>query len=192
MRRVAAAALTALTMTCAVSCSHASAGGPQPVFSVGTPYGGYGPTHRDEVNDVVLPMLHNLTSHPVRILSVRLVNPPPGLHAINVLAYTYQETFGSGDNVGILPVECPKIFKPHAVSSFTTSPHSDSPWYLEFAFTLSKLGRYTIGKFKITYETNGHHGWQYQYIDDEFTVKNPPRPGPKADVPSAVCPTSSR
>ena len=31
---------------------------------------------------------------------------------------------------------------------------------------------------KITYTTGGHKGWQYQNLNQEFTVVNPPMPGP--------------
>ncbi len=148
------------------------------------------PAHPLEPDDIGLSgaWLHNQADHSVRITSVRFVGPPKALHMLNVLAYSYNDTrSGIIAQLGILPKECPRDFKPHILRSVTFPPHSDPPWLIVVAFTLAKAGTYHLNQVRIDYYTNGHPGWQYQNTNATITVKGAPLPGPTPLPPSAVC-----
>jgi hypothetical protein len=149
-----------------------------------------GPIHRDEVISVGVPPLplHNLTGSPVRIVSVKWVGQPAAAHVLNIYAYNYRQV-GHGLNSleGNLPVACPRQYRPHPISSFTTPPHSDAAWFMVIAFTINKLGHYAMNRVKITYTADGHQGWQYLNINQKFTVVNPPLPGPVPIPRSGIC-----
>jgi hypothetical protein len=42
-------------------------------------------------------------------------------------------------------------------------------------------------RVKITYTTDGHQGWQYLNINQEFKVVNPPLPGPVPIPRTGIC-----
>lgn len=145
----------------------------------------------DEVDDIGMPLgwLHNATSHPVRLTSVRFAAPPHSLHMLNVTAYNYNENPNIGviSQLGVLPAECPRVFKPHPLSAATFPPHSDGNWEVILAFTISRPGVYHLNRVRLDYVTHGRAGWQYQNIYFTVTVTNPPRPGPRPLPASAVC-----
>jgi hypothetical protein len=147
------------------------------------------PAHREEVNDVGVPLLHNTTGHPVRVRSIQLVNQPAAVHLISIDAYNYRQLGHGIDSAeGNLPIACPHEFHPSPITSFTTPPHADSAWFILIAFTIGKVGTYHLGKIKIGYTTAGHDGWQYQNLGVTINVHNPPWPGPIPPLPkSAIC-----
>lgn len=108
---------------------------------------------------------------------------------LNVLAYSFADTHHTGilGQLGVLPKECPREFKPHPVSVVTIGSHSNANWLVVLAFTISKPGVYHLNQVRIDYETQGHKGWQYQNVNTTVTVKNPPRPGPVPVPRSSVC-----
>ncbi|HEY1967899.1 MAG TPA: hypothetical protein VGH89_08120, partial [Pseudonocardia sp.] len=71
--------------------------------------------------------------------------------------------------------------------SFSIPSRASSPWFVVIAFTISKPGRYFLGKVRIDYTTDGHKGWQYQDIGTTMVIGNPPDPGPTPLPASAVC-----
>jgi hypothetical protein len=86
--------LAALVLGLVTACSP-SPSGHAAVFLIGAGIADTGPIHRDEIYDSGLPILHNVTSLPVRIVSVRPVGLPPSVHPISIVAYSYKETFGN-------------------------------------------------------------------------------------------------
>jgi hypothetical protein len=167
------------------------AGGQQDVFTPFTGFTSTFPTQTLEVNDVGLSAgwLHNQSDHTVRITSIRFVDPPRALRMLNVLAYSYQDTYYTGiiSQAGVLYEECPHEYKPHHLGSVTFPAKSDPPWLVVLSFALTEPGIYHLSKVRIDYVTDGHSGWQYQDTNATITVKNPPLPGPRPLPPSAVC-----
>jgi hypothetical protein len=105
-----------------------------------------------------------------------------------VRAYDYRQTKetvtgGAGD----LARECPDLFKPKPINSYITPPHGASSWFVVIAFTISKPGRYYLGKVRVDYTAEGEPGWQYIAIDTTMIIANPPDPGPMPEPSSAVC-----
>lgn len=116
------------------------------------------------------------------------VHQPGVAHILNIYAYNVHKTGEYVNSLeGNLPVACPKQYRPRSVNSFTIPAHSNTGWYVVIAFTISKLGRYYMNKVKITYTADGKPGWQYQNVDQEFTVVNPPLPGPVPIPRSGIC-----
>jgi hypothetical protein len=179
--------LTALVLLAACS----SSGSQQVVFRVAGGYTTSWPVQTQEVQDIGLSWgwLDNTTSDAVRLTSVRFADPPPSLHLLNVTAYSYKDTHGTGiiGQPGVLPIECPHEYRPHPISVVTVPAHQNAAWLVVLAFTISRPGVYHLNRVRIGYETAGHGGWQYQNINATITVKNPPLPGPRPVPPSAVC-----
>ena len=172
----------------ASGCSTGAANRQQVVFAVQRGVSEGGPTNRDEVNDVGVPPLHNISGQPVHVRSVQWVGQPAAVHILNVYAYNARQTRGWVNSmVGELPVACPEQYRPSQPSSLNIPAHTESDWYLVIAFTISKLGRYHLDRVKITYTTGGHEGWEYQNLNQEFTVVNPPMPGPVPIPRSGIC-----
>ena len=186
MRRLLGLITPLALVLLAAGCS----GGQQEVFTVFSGFRTSFPAQTLEPQDIGLSTgwLHNQSGHRVRITSVRFVNPPRQLRMLNVLAYSFNDIHeGLISLEGVLYEECPKEFRPHALSSVTFPPHSDPPWLVVMAFTFDKPGKYHLNQVRINYVANGHPGWQYQDTNATVTVKNPPLPGPKPLPPSAVC-----
>jgi hypothetical protein len=113
-RRIALAVLCAL-LAAAAGCSSPvpRRGGPRVVLAVQTGItDGYRRNTR-ELIDIGLPILHNLTSHAVRLRSVQWVNQPASARIASVHAYTYA-ALGHGfiGDEGDLPVACPGEYQP--------------------------------------------------------------------------------
>jgi hypothetical protein len=163
--------------------------GPQTVFSRERGVTASGPTHVDEINDESVPGLHNLSDHPVRLRSVKVVDAPRSLHLLNVHAYSIKHVGYGGvvGQTGDLPSECPGQFVPHPISSFVVPAHRDAGYFVVIAFTFSEPGRYHIRRIKIYYTTDGKDGWQYQNLNRMYAVSNPPLPGLRPEPKSAVC-----
>lgn len=172
----------------AVGCVSQTHNGEQIVFAVQTGIRETGPINRDEINDVGLPPLQNVSGRPVRIRSVQWVDKPAAVHILSVVAYNIHQTGTYVNSMeGDLPVACPHQYRPRPLGSFVTAAHANTGWYVVIAFTISKLGRYYMNKVKITYTADGKPGWQYQNVDQEFTVVNPPLPGPIPIPRSGIC-----
>ncbi len=189
MRQLLLYAALAGTLAAAACTSRApQAGGQQVVLAVQTGVTDGYTTNRLEVNDEGLPMLHNLTGYPVRLVSVQWVDKPAAVHILNIYAYTYGAVgHGIISGEGNLPIACPLQYHPSPVSAAVTPAHADSAWLVVIAFTISKVGTYLMNRLKINYVTHGHHGWQYQYLDTTFKVVNPPLPGPVPIPRSGIC-----
>jgi hypothetical protein len=81
-----------------------------------------GPARVDEIQNLTVPGLHNITDRPVRLRSVRIVGQPPAVRVLNVRAYNINKLgFGGTDISGDLPSECPGEFVPRPIGSFTIS-----------------------------------------------------------------------
>lgn len=170
-----------------VACgSHAS--GQRKVFPDSTGSALTVPTKTDEIDDVGFEPFYNLARDPVRLRSVTIVGAPSELRILNVRAYNYKQTKETVlSQLGDLTKECPRTFRPRPISSYTTPPHGASSWFVVIAFTISKPGRYHLGRVRISYTAAGHEGWQYLDIDTTMTVTNPPKPGPTPLPSTAVC-----
>jgi hypothetical protein len=170
------------------SCTSIPSTSERDVFAVATGFSTTMPDRTREIIDIGIYPLRNLTGTAVRLISVSFANAPREVHTLNVHAYNYDHTrdvpLGAE---GDLPVECPAQYVPHDVGSFVTPAHSDTPWFIVIEFTISKPGRYYLGRLMLRYETGGHKGWQYQNINATVIVKNPPLPGPRPVPASAAC-----
>ena len=169
----AALALTGLLNGCT-----GPAAGQRAVFEMADPsFSYFGGTHIEAITDVGVPLFANLTNSTVKLVSVRLVDPPPALHVLSVDAYRREGLlFGQIPWwPGSLPAECPKFFgHPSPVTAVSVAPKADVNWLVIIVFTISKPGRYHFGRAKITYSISGVKGWQYQNMNVALTVKPPP------------------
>jgi hypothetical protein len=147
-----------------------------------------GPARVDEIQNLTVPGLHNISDQPVRLRSVRIVGQPPAVRVLNVRAYNINKLgFGGTDVSGDLPSECPGEFVPRSIGSFTIAPHKDSAWMVIVEFKISKPGTYHLRRLKVSYSTDHTNGWQYEYLRITIKVSNPPLPGLRPLPKSAVC-----
>jgi len=142
----------------------------------------------DEVVDIGLPPLHNLTGHAVRLPSVQWVGQPASARIISIYGSAYA-ALGHGfiGAEGNLPIACPGEYQPVPVTSVVTPPHGDSRWFVVISFTIARPGFYHFNRVKIRYVTDGHRGWQYQNLETSYKVVNPPLPGPVPIPRSGIC-----
>jgi hypothetical protein len=124
------------------------------------------------VNDLGLPLLHNLSAHMVRLRSVQLVSVPKVVLVESVTAYKY----GNGGGVALtrgdlLKGPCRRYMPPFPVTDVVTPPHADSAWYVILAFVITRPGRYHITRARISYVTDGHVGWQYQNLNTTLVIR---------------------
>jgi len=146
------------------------------------------PVHTREIVDIGIGPLRNVTGTAARVLSVSFAHAPPQVQTLNVRAYNVNQTGATTlGGLGDLSKECPTTYVPHPVSSYVTPAHSDTPWFIVIAFTISKPGRYYLGRLILRYRTGTHEGWQYQNINATVIVKDPPQPGPRPLPASDVC-----
>ena len=67
-----------------------------------------GPARLDEILNLTVPGLHNISDHPVRLRSVRFVGLPAAVRILNVRAYNIKRVgYGGTELEGDLPSECP-------------------------------------------------------------------------------------
>ncbi|HEX9516157.1 MAG TPA: hypothetical protein VF940_08300, partial [Streptosporangiaceae bacterium] len=142
----------------------------------------------DEIVDIGLPPLHNLTGHAVRLLSVQWVGQPASARIIRIYGSAYAD-LGHGfiGAEGNLPIACPGWYQPVPVPSVVTPPHRDSRWFVVISFTIAKPGFYHFNRVKIRYVTDGHRGWQYQNLYTSYKIVNPPLLGPVPIPRSGIC-----
>src|SRR5215813_10062647 len=142
----------------------------------------------DEIVDIGLPALHNLTGHAVRLLSVQWVGQPASARIIRIYGSAYAD-LGHGfiGAEGNLPIACPGYYQPVPLTSVVTPPHGDSRWFVVISFTITKPGFYHFNRVKIRYVTDGQRGWQYQNLDTSYKIVNPPLPGPVPIPRSGIC-----
>jgi hypothetical protein len=126
-----------------------------------------GPAPVNEILDLGLPCINNLSDSTVELRSVQLVSPPTAVRFVNVRAYLWQQV-GFGwlmSAFGDLPKQCSREFTPHPVKAVVTKPRSNSQYMVIIALTISRPGTYHLHKVKMTYVADGKKGWQYQYFD---------------------------
>lgn len=188
--RVGVASLLAafLLAGCAGPGQHGGGAGERAAFPTDTGFTSTMPVKTDEIADIGLYPLPNHTAYPIRLREVTFAQPPADLHLLNVRAYNYQHTRqGIIGMVGDLAKECPRVFIPRPIDSFVTPPRKSTQWFIVIAFTISRPGRYNLGRIKITYVFRGHTYWQYLRIGYTMTITNPPRPGPRPLPAKQVC-----
>jgi hypothetical protein len=174
----AAAAVAAMLLASGCSAS------PGPVFggtrpaSAGDFISGMVITHA--IYDIMVPDLHNHTSHSVQVTSIRLVSPDrPAVRVLNVTAYPYSRIFGTAFvDEGNLGKDCPHMYVPHPVSDVVIPPHSDTSYYIEITLMLLKPGKYNFGRARISYVTDGRHGSETYYLENIHLRTVPRRTNP--------------
>lgn len=171
--------LLAGTLLLAVDCpSVAGPVGEQVVFYVATGFGqGISATTNDVV-DLGVPGLYNLSDRSVRLTAVTLVSAPKPVRIRSVTAYEIPPWGALGLGHGNLLRRCQKADRPYPVTAAVTPPHAEPRWEVVIAFTVARPGWYYLGRAKISYTTNGQPGWQYQNLFATITVRAA-RPGTK-------------
>ena len=190
MRRLLRYTVIVGTAAASAGCSSLAPlrGGARVVLAVQTGITDGYTRNRNEIVDIGLPPLHNLTGYTVRLRWVRWVNQPASARIISVHAYTYAQVgHGFIGAEGSLPIACPGQYKPVSVTSVVTPPHGDSRWFVVVTFTIAKVGFYHLNRVKIGYVTAGHRGWQYQNLDTSYKIVNPPLPGPVPIPRTGIC-----
>src|SRR5215469_11983447 len=138
-----------------------------------------------DIEDVGLGQLHNVTSKRVRLLGVSLVSAPRAVRLLTTLAYA--PSFGG--QVGVIDGNLAKLCRSpspaHPLTDTVAAPHADTNWALVLAIRFAKPGQYTLNRVKISYETNGQKGWQYEHFNFTATV-TAARPGTESRF--AGCP----
>ena len=190
MRRLLLYTAIVGTLAAAAGCSHSARGeaAPQAVLAVQTGITDGYTRNTDEIVDIGLPPLHNLTGHAVRLLSVLWLGQPASARIISIYGSTYG-ALGHGfiGAEGNLPIACPGYYQPVPVTSVVTPPHGDSRWFVVISFTIAKPGFYHFNRVKIRYVTDGHRGWQYQNLYTSYKIVNPPLPRPVPIPRSGIC-----
>ncbi|HEX7995222.1 MAG TPA: hypothetical protein VF506_14965 [Streptosporangiaceae bacterium] len=190
MRRLILTAALFVLLALAAACSGPDLrrDGPPAVLAVQTGITDGYERNTNEIIDIGLPLLHNLTGHTVRLQSVRWVNQPDAAHIISVYAYRYADVgHGFIGDEGDLPTASPDQYRPSPVTAAVTAPHRDSVWLVVIAFTISKPGLYHFHRAKIRYVVDGQYGWQYQNLDTTYHIADPPLPGPVPFPRSGIC-----
>src|SRR5579859_1979535 len=190
MRRLMVHAAAVGLLAAAAGCSSPAPrhGGPRAVLAVQTGVTDGYLRNRNEIVDIGLPPLHNLTGHAIRLRWVRWVDQPASARIISVRAYTYAQVgHGFIGAEGSLPIACPRQYKPVPVTSVVTPAHGDSRWFVVVTFTIAKVGFYHLNRVKIGYVTAGHRGWQYQNLYTSYKIVNPPLPGPVPIPRTGIC-----
>jgi hypothetical protein len=120
------------------------------------------------IYDIMVPDLHNYTSHSVRVTSIRLVSPhSPAIRVLNVTAYPYSRVRGTAIvDEGNLGKDCPEFYAPHPVTDVVIPPHSTTKYYIEITLILLKPGKYNFGRARISYVTDGRHSSQTYYLEN--------------------------
>lgn len=141
----------------------------------------HGPDPLGQLADVQVPQMYNQSGSTVRVTSVRLLAPPKGVYVVSETAYRWSVngvTPGFGDS-GDLPKECPKTYKPHAVTAAVTAPHAYSNWIIVLALHFAKPGRYYFDQERINYLADGKPGWQVQNLHITIYEIRGFNPGPQ-------------
>jgi hypothetical protein len=109
MRRLLLCVAVVVLLAAAPGCSSPEPGrdGPRAVLAVQTGITDGYTRNTDEVVDIGLPPLHNLTGHAVRLLSVQWVGPPASARIIRIYGFAYAD-LGHGfiGAEGNLPIAC--------------------------------------------------------------------------------------
>jgi hypothetical protein len=178
----------AAVLMCTACAPPQARGGEESVFPASENAVFTDPASTDEILDIGIEPLQNVSGSSVKLTSVTLASPPAALRILNVRAYNAAQTQGFVlGQEGDLPTECPRQYEPHPVDAIITPAHQSSLWYVVIAVAFSKPGRYYLKRIRIDYTTDGHQGWQYQDIDTTVVISDPPDPGPKPLPSSAVC-----
>lgn len=178
---------TAAAVTAAVLLTSGCTASVDPVFSPtrvprGAPSGDFigGMVITNAIYDIMVPDLHNYTSHGARVTSIRLVSPDsPAIRVLNVTAYPYSRLRGTAVvDEGNLGKDCPEFYAPHPVTDVVIPPHSTTKYYIEITLILLKPGKYNFGRAIISYVTNGRHGSQTYYLENIHLRTVPRRTNP--------------
>ena len=98
---------------------------------------------------------------PVRLLSARLVEVPPGIETVSVMAAHYDATGGyvavtdDGPSRSALPV--PKLYP---VSAVRLVPGQTTDWYLLATVKVTRRGQFLVKGVTVTYRVDGRTGTQ--------------------------------
>jgi hypothetical protein len=134
------------------------------------------------IYDIMVPDLHNHTSHRVHVTAIRLVSPdrPVAIRVLNVTAYPYSRlSVGTAFvDEGNLGKDCPHMYVPHPVTDAVIPPHSDTSYYIEITLILLKPGKYNFGQARISYVTDGRHGSETYYLENIHLRTVPRRTNP--------------
>lgn len=111
----------AAMLMCAACVSPPARGGEESVFPASENMTFVDPSSTDEILDVGIDPLQNVSGAAVRLTSVTIASPPAALEILNVRAYNAAQTRGFVlGQAGDLPTECPRQYKPHPVNAFIT------------------------------------------------------------------------
>jgi hypothetical protein len=177
-----------------VGCSGSSLGQRTVLEVAGVQTRGFGSVNVDALTDVGVPILTNLTSSTVRLLSVQFVGLPPSVNIVGVRAYSSRGMpFGALlFERGSLPAECPRFFgHPRAITAVTVGPKRSANWIVTVVLRFTKPGRYHFRRARIAYSVDGVRGWQYQNLNLTVYSEPPPDWRLRIDPGSSICGRSS-
>jgi hypothetical protein len=181
MRQILGTAAAAAVFLLASGCTAT----PPPVFGgtspapAGTFISGMVITHA--IYDILVPDLHNHTSHSVRVTSIRLVSPdrPAAIRVLYVTAYPYSRIRGTAPvDEGNLGKDCPRMYAAHSVANVVIPSHSTTNYYIIIAVVLLKPGKYNFGRVRVSYVTGGRQGSQIYYLPNIHLRTVPRRANP--------------
>ena len=181
MRKILGTAAAASALLLASGCSASAS----PVFggTSSAPAGDFisGMVITNAIYDIMVPDLHNYSSHTVHVTSIRLVSPdrPAAIRVLNVTAYPYSRIRGTAViDEGNLGKNCPRLYVPHPVTDVVMPPHSRTGYYIEITLILLKPGKYNFGRARISYVTDGRHGSQTYSLENIHLRTVPRRTNP--------------
>lgn len=177
-------ALASLPLAASLLWLTGCAGSPDTVFA--NPSGGYFTytVNVDEPTDIIL-YLTNTSGQPVHLVSISVPSPSKPMRLISTSVYDVRKIgYQPATDLGILPLECPRNYVPHPVSSLTVPAHAGSPWVASVAIRFDKPGVYWLHRFRIDYTTPQGSNWEYLIDPVKLTVREPARPGPKPEPPN--------
>jgi hypothetical protein len=164
-----------LAMTLATACSGSSPSGdhgnalitPRPAGTATT-----SGVHAGVITEVMIPVVANRGTSRLHVLSVRLTEPPAGVHVLETDAYdTSHIPVGimapDVEVTGSLSPGNPRFWGPrHPVTAITIAAHGRASWVAVIVFTAAAPGSYHFAGVRITYTIGGARNWQDQSLDD--------------------------
>jgi hypothetical protein len=125
--------------------------------------------HVGLLTEIYVAFPSNSLNGTVRVSSVRLVDPPPGIRLQDTSAYRVRALPGlptSGQAIfGTRSPGCPRNYLgPQPVTAITLAPHKAGQWIAQILLTVAAPGSYRFAKAKISYTVDGASSWQYENL----------------------------
>lgn len=155
-------------------CSQGSVASESVVFTIARDPHLSGVVAPNEILDVGLPQLFNLSGNAVKLTRVTIATNNPAARVRYVAAFRYGWPFKNLRVARGNLLACRARGQSYPLTDVVTAANSDSGWYIVIGLSFSKPGHYSLGPAKIYFYTHGHHRWQFQNMSTVVTVSAKP------------------